>query len=82
MKKFDYIFFTGKSESRQVRDGKSSQTSHTGHSRAWRKSPCIVDETADLKIMARRIVWGDFKCKDRPAVAPDYVLVQHSVKKS
>ena len=46
------------------------------------KSPCIVDETADLKTAARRIVWGKFLNAGQTCVAPDYVLVQHSVKKS
>ena len=34
-----------------------------------------------LKTAARRIVWGKFLNAGQTCVAPDYVLVQHSVKK-
>ena len=44
------------------------------------KSPCIVDETADLKLAAKRIVWGKFLNSGQTCVAPDYILVQKSVK--
>lgn len=42
------------------------------------KSPCVVDETANLKIAARRIVWGKFLNAGQTCVAPDYVLVHQS----
>ena len=44
------------------------------------KSPCIVDETADLTVAARRIVFGKFLNCGQTCVAPDYVLVSRSVK--
>lgn len=46
------------------------------------KSPCIVDETANLKLAAKRIVWGKFLNAGQTCVAPDYVLVHKSVRKS
>lgn len=42
------------------------------------KSPCIVDETADLKTTARRIVFGKFLNAGQTCIAPDYVLVHKS----
>ena len=45
------------------------------------KSPCIVDETANLKLAAKRIVWGKFLNAGQTCVAPDYVLVQKRVRK-
>lgn len=79
--KFDYIFFTG-----SPRVGKSVMEKAARHLtpvslELGGKSPCIVDETADLKMAARRIVWGKFLNAGQTCVAPDYVLVQHSVKK-
>lgn len=44
------------------------------------KSPCIVDETADLKLAAKRIVWGKYLNAGQTCVAPDYLLVQEDCK--
>ena len=79
--KFDYIFFTG-----SPKVGKSVMEKAARHLtpvslELGGKSPCIVDETADLRTAAKRIVWGKFLNAGQTCVAPDYVLVQHSVKK-
>ena len=42
------------------------------------KSPVYVDESADLPLAARRIVFGKLLCAGQTCVAPDYVLVHHS----
>ncbi|KAF8332822.1 NAD-aldehyde dehydrogenase [Cantharellus anzutake] len=39
------------------------------------KSPVIVDDTADLKVTARRVLWGKVINAGQTCVAPDYVLV-------
>ena len=44
------------------------------------KSPCIVDETADLPVAAARIIWGKCLNSGQTCVAPDYVLVARSRK--
>ncbi|WP_207433076.1 aldehyde dehydrogenase [Sabulibacter ruber] len=44
------------------------------------KSPCIIDETADLAVVAKRIVWGKFINAGQTCVAPDYLLVQETVE--
>lgn len=79
--KFDYISFTG-----SPKVGKSVMERAARHLtpvslELGGKSPCIVDETADLRTAARRIVWGKFLNAGQTCMAPDYVLVQHSVKK-
>lgn len=78
--KFDYIFFTG-----SVNVGKYVMEKASAHLtpvslELGGKSPCIVDETADLKLAAKRIVWGKFLNCGQTCVAPDYLLVQNSVK--
>ncbi len=78
--KFDYIFFTGgKTVGRQVMEAAAKHlcpvTLELGG-----KSPCIVDETADIAMAARRIVWGKFLNCGQTCVAPDYVLVHSSIK--
>ena len=44
------------------------------------KSPALVDQTANIKKAAERIVWGKFVNTGQTCVAPDYILVHHSVK--
>ncbi len=39
------------------------------------KSPCIVDESGDVRVAARRIVWAKFLNAGQTCLAPDYVLV-------
>ncbi len=78
--KFDYIFFTG-----SVNVGKYVMEKASAHLtpvclELGGKSPCIVDETADLNLAAKRIVWGKFLNCGQTCVAPDYILVQKSVK--
>ena len=44
------------------------------------KNPCIVDETASIKLAAKRIAWGKFINAGQTCIAPDYILVHKSVK--
>ncbi|KAF7322368.1 hypothetical protein HMN09_00014700 [Mycena chlorophos] len=39
------------------------------------KSPVFIDPQSDLKLAAKRIVWGKFTNDGQTCVAPDYVLV-------
>lgn len=78
--KFDYIFFTGsqsvgKEVLRCAAEHLTPVTLELGG-----KSPCIVDESADLKLAARRIVFGKYLNCGQTCVAPDYILCQESVK--
>jgi aldehyde dehydrogenase (NAD+) len=43
------------------------------------KSPAIVDETADLDLAAKKIVFGRFLNAGQVCIAPDYVLVSYKV---
>lgn len=78
--RFDYIFFTG-----GVKVGKLVMESASRHLtpvtlELGGKSPCIVDETADIRLAARRIVWGKYLNAGQTCVAPDYLLVHAQVK--
>lgn len=78
--KFDYIFFTG-----SVNVGKIVMSAASKHLtpvtlELGGKSPCIVDETADLALAAKRIVWGKFMNAGQICVAPDYLLVDRKIK--
>ncbi len=78
--KFDYIFFTG-----------SPVVGHLVMEAAARhltpltlelggKSPCIVDDSADIAVAARRIAFGKILNAGQTCVAPDYLLIHHSRK--
>lgn len=78
--KFDYIFFTGsqqvgKEVLRQAAPHLTPVTLELGG-----KSPCIVDKTANLKLAARRIVFGKYLNCGQTCVAPDYILCDESIK--
>ncbi|MDR1748729.1 MAG: aldehyde dehydrogenase [Spirochaetaceae bacterium] len=79
--RFDYIFFTG-----GVTVGKLVMESASRYLtpvtlELGGKSPCIVDETADIKLAAKRIAWGKCINSGQTCVAPDYILAHESVKK-
>jgi acyl-CoA reductase-like NAD-dependent aldehyde dehydrogenase len=77
---YDYIFFTGgKTVGRLVME-KASRHLTPVTLELGGKSPCIVDETADLPLAARRIVFGKYLNLGQTCVAPDYLLVQETVK--
>ena len=44
------------------------------------KNPCVVDHTARILVAARRIVFGKFLNCGQTCIAPDYILVNESVK--
>ena len=76
---FDLIFFTGSTVT-----GKKVYEAAAGHMtpvilELGGKSPCIVDESADIALAAKRIVFGKYLNCGQTCVAPDYVLVQESV---
>lgn len=78
--KFDYIFFTGsKTVGRTVLE-KAAKHLTPVTLELGGKSPCIVHSDADLKLAARRIVFGKYLNCGQTCVAPDYVLCEQSVK--
>ena len=77
---FDYIFFTG---SQAV--GKEVMRNAAEHLtpvalELGGKSPCIVDQTANSRLAAKRIVFGKYLNCGQTCVAPDYIYCHRSVK--
>ena len=78
--KFDYIFFTGSVEvGKYVMECASKHLTPVSLELGG-KSPVIVDETANLSVAAKRVVFGKVINAGQTCVAPDYVLVQESVR--
>ena len=77
---FDYIFFTGsQTVGREVMKHASAHLTPVTLELGG-KSPCIVDKTADLKLAARRIVFGKYLNCGQTCVAPDYILCDWEIK--
>ncbi|MBE1557065.1 aldehyde dehydrogenase [Sporosarcina limicola] len=77
---FDKIFFTGSVAIGKVVMKAAAERLTPITLELGGKSPALVDQTADLRKAAERIVWGKFVNAGQTCVAPDYVLVHHSVK--
>ena len=78
--RFDYIFFTGgvavgKEVMRAASEHLTPVTLELGG-----KSPCLVDATADLDVAARRLAFGKLLNCGQTCVAPDYLLIDRTVK--
>ncbi len=78
--KFDFVFFTGsqavgKEVLRHTAEHLTPAVLELGG-----KSPCIVDKSANIKLAARRIVFGKYLNCGQTCVAPDYILCESSIK--
>ncbi|MFN2260947.1 MAG: aldehyde dehydrogenase [Psychroflexus sp.] len=78
--KWDYVFFTGsvpvgRIVSQEIAKNMTPHTLELGG-----KNPCIVDESANLDVAAKRICWGKFLNAGQTCIAPDYLLIQHKIK--
>jgi len=78
--RWDYIFFTG-----SVRIGKIVAAAAAKHLTPTTlelggKNPCIIDDTIDLRLASRRIVWGKFINAGQTCIAPDFLIVKRNIK--
>lgn len=78
--RWDYIFFTGsvpvgKIVAKAAAEHLTPVTLELGG-----KSPCIIDDTVNLKLVAKRLVWGKFMNAGQTCIAPDYIIVKEAVK--
>lgn len=78
--KFDYIFFTGSTNVGRSVLEKAAKHVTPVTLELGGKSPCIVDVSANLKLAARRIVFGKYLNCGQTCVAPDYILCAKSAK--
>lgn len=78
--RYDYIFFTGGVTVGKLVMEKAARYCTPITLELGGKSPCIVDDSASLKLAAKRIVFGKFLNSGQTCVAPDYVLVHKDIK--
>lgn len=78
--RFDHIFFTGSVEVGKIVLEKAARHLTPVTLELGGKSPCIVDQTANIPVAARRIVFGKILNSGQTCVAPDYLVVHKKVK--
>jgi len=78
--KWDYIFFTGSTKVGKIVAKAAAENLTPVTLELGGKSPCIIDETIDLKLVAKRLVWGKLFNAGQTCIAPDYVLVKSHIK--
>jgi aldehyde dehydrogenase (NAD+) len=79
--RWDYIFFTGSVHVGKIVAKAAAEFLTPTTLELGGKNPCIIDETANINLSARRIVWGKFLNAGQTCIAPDYILIHESVKK-
>lgn len=82
LKKWDFIFFTGSTSVGKIIAQAAANQLTPVTLELGGKNPCIIDQTVNLKVTAKRIVWGKFVNAGQTCLAPDYLIVEKSIKDS
>ncbi|XP_014212498.1 aldehyde dehydrogenase, dimeric NADP-preferring isoform X1 [Copidosoma floridanum] len=78
--KFDYIFYTGSTTvGRIVRDAANKFLTPVTLELGG-KSPVYIDNTADINITTKRVLWGKFINVGQTCIAPDYIMCTTEVQ--
>lgn len=77
---FNHIFFTGSPAVGKIVMKAASKNLTSVTLELGGKSPTIIDETANLSAVIKRIAWAKFSNCGQICIAPDYVFI-HSSKK-
>ncbi len=78
--RFDYIFFTGSTRVGKIILEKVSQFLTPVTLELGGKSPCIIDDSANIKLAAKRITFGKYLNAGQTCIAPDYILISKHKK--
>jgi len=77
---FDHIFYTGNGTVGRVVMAAAVKNLTPVTLELGGKSPVIVDASANLRVAARRVAWGKWLNAGQTCIAPDYVMVDASVR--
>jgi aldehyde dehydrogenase (NAD+) len=78
--RFDLIHFTGSTQVGKIIAQAAAEQLTPVVLELGGKSPCIIDETANITLTARRLCWGKFMNVGQTCIAPDFVAVHRDVK--
>ena len=79
---FDKIFFTGSTAVGKIVYQAAAKNLTPVTLELGGKSPTFVCKDADLEMTAKRMVWAKFLNAGQTCIAPDYVLVEETIKPS
>lgn len=77
---FHHIFYTGNSHVGRIVMEKAAKHLCPVTLELGGKSPCFIDKNNDLELVGKRLAWGKFFNTGQTCVAPDYVLVESSIR--
>ncbi len=77
---FDHIFYTGSTAVGKIIYKMAAERLVPVTLELGGKSPCVVEDDANIKVAARRIAVAKFTNAGQMCVAPDYILVHTTVK--
>ena len=78
--RFDHILFTGGTRVGRIVMRAAAEHLTPVTLELGGKSPAIVAADADLRVAARRLVWGKFTNAGQTCIAPDYLLAERSIR--
>lgn len=77
---FNHIFFTGSPNVGKIVMTAAAKNLSSVTLELGGKSPTIIDKTANIDKAAKKIMWGKFMNCGQICVAPDYVLIDETIK--
>ncbi len=77
---FNHIFFTGSPRVGRIVMGKAASNLCSVTLELGGKSPAIVDESADIKKIAKRVAWAKALNCGQTCISPDYLIIHESIK--
>lgn len=78
--RWDYIFFTGSVAVGKIVAKAAAEFMTPVTLELGGKNPCIIASDCNVKLTAKRIVWGKFINAGQTCIAPDYLLVDAKIK--
>ncbi len=78
--KFDKIFFTGSTQTGKIIYQAAAQQLTPVTLELGGKSPCFITKDCNLKQTVKRLAWGKFLNAGQTCIAPDYVLIDETIK--
>jgi aldehyde dehydrogenase (NAD+) len=78
--RFDHVFYTGSTAVGNLVYKMAAEKLVPVTLELGGKSPCVIEDDANIKVAARRIAVTKFSNAGQMCVAPDYVLVHEKVK--
>ncbi|XP_065206988.1 aldehyde dehydrogenase, dimeric NADP-preferring-like isoform X2 [Planococcus citri] len=78
--RFDYIFYTGSTAVGKIVRAAANEYLTPVTLELGGKSPVFIDNTANLDITVKRVMWGKLLNAGQTCIAPDYVLCSQQIQ--